>query len=466
MQIEFIGGARTVTGSLHVVSTGETRVLLDCGLFEGSRREAHERNLNQAASAAGADALVLSHAHMDHSGNIPTLIRAGFDGSIWSTPATRDLCVAMLRDSAHIQEEDANYLNRRRERRGEPPVQPLYTLRDAADSMRSFVSVNYDRGFEVAPGVRMTFSDAGHILGSSLTTLELRENGRTARLGYTADLGAKGQPILRDPDLMVGLNYLVMESTYGARSRENGGRAREMLRRIVIETYRRGGKVIIPAFAVGRTQELIYDLYMLSKDRSVPRLPIFVDSPLAVDITEVFRLHPECYDEEMLAELEKSRFGPLGYSQVHYVRAVEESKDLNFLRDPAIIVSASGMVEAGRILHHLKNNVGDERNTVLFVGYQAQNTLGRRILEGAKKIRIFDEELDVRARVESIEAYSAHADRDQLIDYAEAVAAAGDLQGVFLVHGEDEATMALAHALSDRGLPNVRVPKPGEVVGL
>jgi metallo-beta-lactamase family protein len=466
MHIQFIGGARTVTGSMHLLSTGKTKVLLDCGLFEGSRRPAYEQNLAHATSAAGVDALLLSHAHMDHSGNIPTLIREGFDGNIWSTPATRDLCVAMLRDSAHIQQEDANYLNRRPQGSQEQPVQPLYTLEDAARAMSAFVSVSYGRPFEVAPGVRMTLADAGHILGSALTTIDLSENGRAARVGYTADLGAKGQPILRDPDLMTGLDYLIMESTYGARSRENGGKARQALRQVVIDTYRRGGKVIIPAFAVGRTQELVYDLYMLSKDGSVPRLPIYVDSPLAVDITEVFRLHPECYDEEMLSELEKSRFGPLGFSQVHYVRPVEESKQLNFLREPAIIVSASGMMEAGRILHHLKNNVGDERNTILIVGFQAQNTLGRRIMDGAKRIRIFDEELQVRARVETIEGYSAHADRDQLIDYAEAVAAAGHLKGVFLVHGEEEATMALAQALTERGLPNVRAPQPGEVVEL
>lgn len=466
MRLQFIGGAGSVTGSMHLLSTTDARVLLDCGLHEGSRGRARDLNEAQAVRGADADTLVLSHAHMDHSGNIPTLVRAGFSGSIWSTPATRDLCVAMLRDSAHIQEEDARYLNRRRDRRGEPPVQPLYTPQDAAACIDSFVSVSYGRAFDVAPGVRMTFTDAGHILGSALTTLEVREKGRTVRIGYTADLGSAGQPILRDPELMQGLDYLILESTYGARSRENGSRARQALRSVVRETHRRGGKVIIPAFAVGRTQEVVYDLYMLDKERDIPRLPVYVDSPLAVDITEVFRLHPECYDEEMLAELQRDRFGPLGARQVHYVRAVEESKELNFLRDSAVIVSASGMVEAGRILHHVKNNVGDERNTILFVGFQADNTLGRRILDGASKIRVFDQEYDVRAHVEYIEAYSAHADRDQLIDYAMAVAAAGHLKGVFLVHGEDEATTALAEALKDRGLPNVQTPAAGDAVDL
>lgn len=462
----FAGGVRTVTGSMHILKTGQAQVLLDCGLFEGSRRLAYERNQAQPKLGVEADVLLLSHAHIDHSGNIPTLVKAGFQGNIWTTAATRDLCAAMLRDAGHIQEEDAAYLNKKHQRRGEPPLRPLYTSKDADAAMRYFVSINYDRPFPVAPGIEVTFLDAGHILGSALLYLEIHDGERTLRLGYTGDLGRHGQRILRDPELVRGLDYLVMESTYGARSHEAIDQAQATLRRVVAETYRRGGKVIIPAFAVGRTQQVVYDLYLLSKEKSLPRLPIYVDSPLAVDATEIFRLHPECYDEEMLALLEESRFGPLGFSQVKYIRSVDESKELNFLREPAIIISASGMAEAGRILHHLKNNIEDERNTILIVGYQAENTLGRRLQDGAKRVRIFDEEHVVRARVESIEGYSAHADREELIAYAEAVAKGSDLRGIFLVHGEEEATLSLLEALRGRSLPNVVAPQPMETVAL
>jgi len=465
-EILFAGGVRTVTGSMHLLRTAKAQVLLDCGLFEGSRRDAYEHNRAQARLAPNADALVLSHAHMDHSGNIPTLIKAGFQGSIWATSATRDLCAAMLRDSAHIQEEDAAYLNKKRQRRGEGPVQPLYTRAEADASLGSFVGISYNRTFQVAPGVNATLLDAGHILGSSLVSLEIEDVGGALRVGYTGDLGRRGQHILRDPELLRGLDYLIIESTYGARLRESAEASRATLRRVINETYQRGGKIIIPAFAVGRTQEVVYDLYLLSRDHKVPQLSIYVDSPLAVDVTEIFRLHAECYDEEMRQLLQESRFGPLGFSRLHYVRAVEESKALNFLREPAIIISASGMAEAGRILHHLKVNIGDERNTVLFVGYQAENTLGRRIQEGAPRVRIFDEEHVVRARIESIEGYSAHADRQELVDYADAVARNSSLKGIFVVHGEEEASIALVEALQERRLPNVSAPKPMDVVTL
>ena len=466
MQLQFIGGVRTVTGSMHLITAGGARLLIDCGLFQGHRQEANETNRSRAQAFAGADALVLSHAHIDHSGNIPTLVKMGFAGNIVTTAATRDLCAAMLRDSAHIQAEDAAYLNRHRGRSGQPPVEPLYDRDDADAAMAAFVGIGYGRPFQVTPAVEATLLDAGHILGSALISLVIREKGHTVRLGYAVDLGRRGLPILRDPELLRSVDYLILESTYGNRSGGTPEEARQALRRVVNDTYQRGGKIIIPSFAVGRTQEVVYDLYLLDQQRKIPRLPIYVDSPLAVDVTEIFRLHPECYDAEMRQLLEQSRSGPLGNAQVTYIRSVEESKELNFLRQPAVIISASGMAESGRILHHLKNNLGDERNTVLFVGFQAENTLGRRIQEGAKSVRIFDQEYPVRAHVESIDGYSAHAHREALVAYAEAVAKASDLKGIFLVHGEEEAIQALASTLRERGLTNVRLPEPMDVVTL
>ncbi len=466
MEIAFIGGARRVTGSLHMLTVGGARVLLDCGLNEGRREEARRLNLEMAQLGREADALILTHAHMDHAGNVPTLVRAGFGGHIWATAATRDLCAAMLRDSAHLQEADAAYLNKKKRKAGQPLIEPLYTQADAEASMRHFVGVAYHRAFAVAPGVEFSFLDAGHILGSALIRLSLSEDGRRVTLGYTGDLGREKLPIVRDPELLPGVDYLILESTYGSRDNESPEEARLRLEQVVNETYRRGGKLIVPAFAVGRTQELVYDLYVLREERRIPKLPIFVDSPLAVDVTEIFRLHPECYDEQMRSLLERDGYGPLGHNHVRYVRSVEDSKELNFLREPAIIISASGMAEGGRILHHLKHNIGDERNTILFVGYQAQHTLGRRILDGAQAVRIFDEEYPVRARVESIAGYSAHADRTGLLSYAEAVARSGNLQGIFLVHGEEEAITALAEGLRERGLGPVMVPAPGERVPL
>ncbi|NLT41044.1 MAG: MBL fold metallo-hydrolase [Anaerolineae bacterium] len=462
MKLTFVGGARKVTGSMHMLQVNGSRILLDCGLTHGHRGEAYHVNVEQAALGGKADVLVLSHAHIDHSGNIPTLTQKGFHGNIWCTSATRDLCTAMLRDSAHLQEEDAAYLNRRKDRKKEPRVEPLYTRADADASMDQFVSINYGRSFPVADGASVTFRDAGHILGSALTILDLEEKGHRVRLGYTGDLGRPDVPILRDPRNIEDVDYLIMESTYGGRPSQSPDEAKAILRRTVNETYNRGGKVIVPAFAVGRTQEIVYDLYVLRQERKIPDLPIFVDSPLAVDATEIFRLHPECYDKEMEELLEKDQYGPLGHNHVRYVRRVDDSKELNFLREPAIIISASGMAEGGRILHHLKNNLEDKRNTVLFVGYQAEHTLGRRIQEGSPTARIFDEEYPVRAQVASIQGYSAHASHEGLVRHAEKAAETGRLKRIFLVHGEDEATLALSAALKERGLPAVSVPAPHE----
>jgi metallo-beta-lactamase family protein len=462
MKLQFFGAVRTVTGSMHLLTVNGSRILLDCGLFQGRRKESFKRNRNLPLEANTVDTLVLSHAHIDHSGNIPSLVKNGFRGNVFTTPASRDLCSAMLRDSGHIQEDDARYLNKKRDRQGLPPLEPLYTVEDATESLKNFVSVGYDRPLSIAPGVTMTFYDAGHILGSAITVLDIEEKGRKKRLAFTGDLGRKGKPILRDPEVVDGVDYLITESTYGDRLHDPIERTDKALRDVVRDTYRQGGKVIVPAFSVGRTQELVYSLHRLIESRDLPSLPVFVDSPLSVNVTEVFRLHPECYDEELNEFITSGDHrDPFGFHRLNYVRSVERSKEINFLREPAIIISASGMAEAGRILHHLKNNIEDPRNTVLIVGWQAPHTLGRRLVERQSVVKIFGEEYNLNARVETINGFSAHADRNELLDYARQLGA-GRLQAAFVVHGEEPSSLALADGLRTLGLERAIVPKLGE----
>ncbi len=458
MKITFLGAARTVTGSMHLLEVNGSRILLDCGLFQGRRRESFERNRNLPLEASHLDALILSHAHIDHSGNIPNLVRCGYEGDIFATPATRDLCGAMLLDSAHIQESDVAYINKKRARRGLSPVEPIYTMADARASLQGFVSIDYHRPFAVAPGVVVTFYDAGHILGSALTVLDVEEDGREYRLCFTGDLGRKDLPIIRDPEIVEGVDYLITESTYGDRAHESPPYAQAILCEIIHGAYDRGGKVIIPSFAVGRTQEIVFDLHKLVVSECLPPVPVFVDSPLAVNVTEIFRLHPECYDAEVLTFLQQ-REDPFGFYRLHYTRSVDESKALNTFEGPCVIISASGMCEGGRILHHLKHHIGDERNTVLFVGFQVENTLGRKILDGWKKVPILGDEWPVRAQIRSIQGYSAHADRQELLEYVQTVMDYDRLKRVFCVHGDWEACQALADGIRDLGLRDVLIPE-------
>ena len=466
MKIQFLGAVRSVTGSMHLLTVNGSRILLDCGLYQGKRQESFERNRNLPFEARTIDAMILTHAHIDHSGNIPTLVKNGFTGNIHATPASRDLCAAMLRDSGHIQEEDAQYVNKKRARQGEPPVEPLYTIEDATESLKSFVAAGYDRPIPVVPGVTLTFRDAGHILGSAIAVLDIEETGNKCRLAFTGDLGRKGMPILQDPVVVEDVDFLIIESTYGDRVHDPIEATDGELRDVIVDTYQRGGKVIVPAFAVGRTQELVYALHRLTEERDIPELPIFVDSPLALNVTEVFRLHPECFDLELRQFLASGKDqDPWGFHRLTYIRTVEASKELNFLRQPAVIISASGMCEAGRILHHLKNNVEDPRNTVLIVGWQAPYTLGRRLVERQPLVKIFGEEYSLRARVETIHGFSAHADRTELIDYVRRVGASR-LKTAFVVHGEEPSSLALAEGLRDMGVGRVSVPKPGESLEL
>ncbi len=462
MQISFHGAAREVTGSMHLIEANGQRVLLDCGLYQGRRADTYERNLNFPFDPASIDALVLSHAHIDHSGNIPNLVKQGFSGNVWCTAATRNLCTYMLMDGGYIQEKDAEYLNKKRGP-DEPKIEPIYTREDARRALDSFISVGLHRTFPVADGIEITFHEAGHILGAASVQVDVRErrNGgaaQTHRVVFSGDLGRDESAILHKPEPIREADIVLMESTYGDRLHGPYEAARDRLETIVNQTCSRSGKIIIPAFAVGRTQELVYALNRLDEAGDIPSVPVFVDSPLAVNATDVFRLHPEEWNEEVQDFLEEGRRrSPVDYEQVEYVRAVSRSKELNGLREPAIIISASGMAENGRILHHLKNNIEDERNTVLIVSYQAQHTLGRKLRDGVSPVRIFGEEYNVRAQVEAIDGYSAHADQEGLLNWARHFDD-GRLQQIFLVHGEEDAAQTLAGKLSD-GQVEVVVPR-------
>ncbi len=466
MQLQFWGAARTVTGSMHLLKVNGKNILLDCGLFQGRRAESYERNLNFPFPPDEIDALVLSHAHIDHSGNLPNLVKQGFRGPILCTSATRDLCAAMLMDSARLQEQDVAYVNKKGERRGEPPVEPLYTEADAAACLGHFVSTSYWRSQEIAPGVRLTFLDAGHMLGSAIVALDITEGGATRKLVFSGDVGRRGMAILRDPEFVDSADFLIVESTYGNRDHEPVEQARQKLRDLVTQTYRRGGKLLIPAFAVGRTQEVVYALHQLSDAHKIARLPIYVDSPLAIDVTQAYRLHPDCYDEEtrrfMAADEHHS---PFGFDHLTYVREAEASKQLNFLREPAVIIAASGMCEGGRILHHLKNNIDDPQTCILFVGFQAENTLGRRIRDGEKEVKIFGEPYQVQAQVEVIDGFSAHADCSGLREWAGHFDK-DRLQHIFLVHGELDAATALSQHLEADGRRQVAIPERGQAFDL
>jgi metallo-beta-lactamase family protein len=463
MRVQFWGAAGTVTGSMHLLEVNGRKILLDCGLYQGRRKEAFERNRNLPFAPSEIDAVVLSHAHIDHSGNLPSLVRAGFSGPIYSTSATRDLCAYMLIDSAHLQENDVKYVNKRRRKQGKKPFEPLYTKEDAMKTLKSFHSIDYDRSFEPLPGVTVTFRDAGHILGSAIVMVEANEKGRTSRLVFSGDVGRKGLPILRDPRAFEGADYVIMESTYGDRMHESSGNAKELLRRNVAEVLEAGGVLLIPAFAVGRTQEIVYRLNQLWEARELPPIDVFVDSPLAVNATEVFRVHPECYDEEYLEMMvsEKDQ-DPLCFDRLKYVRSTDGSRALNTRDEPAVIISASGMCEGGRILHHLKHHATRPESILLFVSFQAEHTLGRKIMNGKNPVRIYGEEYEMVARIRRAEGYSAHADRAGLLRWASRVQEIGDVKQIFLVHGESDGLSALAAGLEEAGAADVRIPERGE----
>ncbi len=463
MRLTFYGAAQEVTGSMALLETSAGTLLIDCGLFQGRRDESRRRNRDLPRAVIDANAVILTHAHLDHSGSLPTLVRRGFRGAIHSTPATRDLCAVMLRDSARIQSSDAAYLNRRFARDPDyRPIVPLYDELDAVRALEQFVTEPYHRTFEPLPGVRATFLDAGHILGSAQIILDVTEGGTTKRLLFSGDLGRRNLPIIRDPETPPAEpDHLVLESTYGNRTHAALEPTLDRLEQIVRAAVERRGKIIVPAFAVGRSQELIYSLTELHRKGRLPEIPIFVDSPLSVSVTAIFKLHPECFDQEFMERLEASD-DPFGFNRIQYVQNRSESIALNQLEGPVVIISASGMAEAGRVLHHLQNAVEDERNTILIVGFMAQHTLGRRLVEHQPRVRIFGVERDLRARVEVLNGFSAHADKNDLLEYCEA---ARPRKTLFLVHGEPDQQRPFRAALEARG-HHVKVPARGEVCEL
>jgi metallo-beta-lactamase family protein len=458
MKLTFWGAAGTVTGSMHLVESEGKRLLLDCGLNQGRRQEADRKNRHLPLAGSSIDAVVLSHAHIDHSGNLPTLVKSGFAGPIYTTPATIDLCNWMLRDTAHIQEKDAEFVNKRREQRKAAGLEngrvtPLFTMEDAERTLPLFQPVPYHQPQPLTDGLIYVAYDAGHILGSSAVVLHeaARPEGAPAgvRLAFSGDVGRPHMPIIRDPEIMPPADYLILESTYGGRLHKSASHVENKLADVVNRTARRGGRIIVPAFAVGRTQQLVLLLHELAGQKRIPNIPIFVDSPLAVNVTEVHRNHPECFDEEARAFLANHQ-DPFGFARLQYVREASESKKLNDLHGPMVVISASGMCEQGRILHHLWNNIEDPRNTVLITGFQAVDTLGRKLIERWPEVRIFGEPKRVRAEISSLDELSGHADQSELLSWIRPLAPG--LRRVFLVHGEPRQSQAL----------DVTIPEPGE----
>ncbi|MGQ9688478.1 MAG: MBL fold metallo-hydrolase RNA specificity domain-containing protein [Desulfobaccales bacterium] len=461
MRLTFHGAVQTVTGSQHLLTLNGRRILLDCGLYQGKREEAARRNREFPFDPAQVEVVVLSHAHIDHSGNLPNLVRQGFRGQIICTPATVDLCGAMLLDSGHIQEQDVEYVNKIRQKRGEPPVAPIYTQADAENCLKYFHRLDYDEPVELWPGVTLTLRDAGHMLGSAIVVLDFVEGGGQARrrLVFSGDLGRPQVPILRDPTYLEHADILLLESTYGSRTHPPLEDSAAELEQIIRRTHERGGKVIIPAFAVERTQLLVFLLNKLFNQGDLPDLPVYVDSPLAVNVTEIFRRHTDCFDQETRTYLatEDPDGDVFGFHKLRYIRDVEESKALNRRQEPCVIISASGMAEAGRVQHHLKNNIEDPRNTVLIVGWQAPNTLGRRLVERQPVVRIFGIEYQLEAEVVTINGFSGHADQPGLLHWVKALKQPPAL--IFVVHGEPEAAQVLADKLrQETTCPRIIIP--------
>ncbi|MBK1835439.1 MBL fold metallo-hydrolase RNA specificity domain-containing protein [Roseibacillus ishigakijimensis] len=466
MKLKFCGAAGTTTGSQHLLEVNGQRILLDCGLYQGRRKDAFEVNCCfPQFDPASIDVVVLSHAHIDHAGNLPNLCKKGFTGNIFSTFATRDLCSIMLPDSAHIQINDTRWLNKKRKKQGLPPLEPLYDKIDAEKCLRQFVNIDYDRRMLIAPGVTLTFLDAGHILGSAQVLLEIEdeEDGEKKRLLFSGDVGRGDNDILRDPVAAENIDYLIMESTYGGREHELGTGADEEVAEVLNTALRRGGKVIIPCFAVERTQQILYVLHQLFEEKKIPLVDVYVDSPLATNATEIFRLHPECFNEEVYEFLHSKR-DPFGFEGLTLIRSVAKSKELNEREDQCIIISASGMCEAGRILHHLKNGIEDPRNTVFFVGYCAEQTLGWKLREGWDKVPIFGEEYTVKAQIDMVDSFSGHADHSELLDYFQAIS--GPKKKVWLVHGEPSRCEALQAALREIHDGDVIVGELGKTVAV
>ena len=463
MKIRFYGAARTVTGSQHLIEVNGKQLLLECGIFQGRRKEFYERNCCFAFEPGEVDAVILSHAHIDHSGNLPNLVKQGYQNPIYATAPTAELAGIMLRDSGHIYEENAEYFNKKRRKHGEPAVEPLYTIEDAERVPELFVRKHYNETFEPVNGVTAKLVDAGHILGSAAVVLDIEENEKKTRLWFSGDIGRDRLPIIEDPVMPEDVDILMMECTYGDKPHREPEQAYVEFRDVVKRTIEQGGNVIIPAFAVGRTQELVFNLNRMIADGDLPRMPVFVDSPLAINATDIFKKYPQYYDEETHAFVQTEKHPALAFPGLKYTRSVKESKAINEVKQPKVVISASGMAEAGRILHHLIRNVEDKRNTICIVSWQAPHTLGRRLAERKKRVRIFGEEVRVRAEVATIGGLSAHGGQKKLLEYADAANGNG-LKQIYLVHGDARPAEILMEKMRQRGIKHVAYPERGEVV--
>ena len=462
MKIHFWGAAQTVTGSAHFIEVNGQKIMLDCGLFQGRRKQAAVLNKDFKFPPNEIDAVLLSHTHIDHIGNLPNLVKQGYDGPVYSQTVTAHLADLLIKDSAHIQESDAAFVNKWRKRKGKKLVTPLYTMEDAEKACALLVEKNYKQQFEVAEGVTATFVNAGHILGSASIILDVEEKGKRERIWFSGDIGRRDLPLIEDPTLPAGhgVDYLLMECTYGDKPHRPPEEGYEQLQKILHSTLTKGGKVIIPAFAVGRTQELVYSIHKMMDKGEIPSVPVFVDSPLAVNVTDVYREHRDSFDEEARDMIENDAHrAALGFDRLTFTRSVEDSKAINMIDDPVIIISASGMAEVGRILHHIKNNVDDPKSVILIVSWQAPHTLGRRLVEGAEQIKIFGKVYDRKIRVESIRGYSAHAGQDMLKEYALGVK--GQAKEIFLVHGEQRGVDGLRGVLGNEGMGDLHFPERG-----
>jgi len=462
MKIKFIGAAREVTGSKHLITTDSgKKILLDCGMFQGKGLETDGMNRNLMFDPAQIDHVILTHAHIDHSGLIPYIYRLGFRGSVICTSATRDLCSIMLADSGHIQEGDVKWFNKRRIQKGMQPVEPIYTEQDARACMELFIGVAYDRKFRIDGNIKVKFTNTGHMLGSGTALLEITENGKTTRIAYTGDIGRPVNRILNPPVPFPQCDYLIAESTYGNRLHPQLQEAEGELLRVIRETcIERGGRVIIPSFAIGRTQEVVYALNKFFNQGLLPKVNIYVDSPLAINATDIFRLHTDILNKDV-AQVMQTDPDPFGFNSLFYVKSPEESKKLNSNKKPCVIISASGMMEAGRIKHHLANNIENPKNTILAVGYCSPRTLGARILEGASEVSIFGVRHPVKAKIERIEAFSGHGDYAEMAEYLKCQDVS-QVKKVFLVHGDYDAQTAYKKTLEQQGFSNIEIPATGE----
>jgi metallo-beta-lactamase family protein len=459
--LTFIGAAQTVTGSSHLLEVAGKKILMDCGLFQGRRNESWELNSNFPVDPSTIDVVVLSHAHIDHSGKIPMLIRQGFKGPIYTTSASRDLANIMLLDSAYIQKKDAEFISKKNRKKGLLPVEALYDTEDTLQALSQFVTTGYNRTIPITKEVSVTFYDAGHILGSALVVFDIDQNGEQKRLCYTGDLGRPGRPILRDPQFVGDVDYLITESTYGGRVHMQAKETLDYLEEVIVNTVARKGKIIVPAFSVGRTQELVYDLHQLREQGRLPDIPVYVDSPLSVNATQVFRLHAECMDAEIREEI-LMHHDPFGFEKLSYLTYLSQSKQLNEKKGPMMIISASGMCEAGRIRHHLANNIENPDNTVLITGYNAVHTLGRKIVERQKSVNIFGDPYELNAEVRVMNSLSAHADKNELLDY-HGQFTASRIKKAFLVHGDHDQQKKLKASLeTDLDFADVSIPAPGD----